>query len=1656
MREAARPLRQALENAPSMLPSRYDWRGNSHTRRYDELVREFPHVSCTELLRMVQAISSSDSAALLTAGGTVLGRTCTKRARDPTAGALSSKLRRRVCSVEKPFQRQTRLPLSVFASFKKLVRCHGHKFPTYCVLFDRTSRRMITGSDDYLVKVWCTQSGYLINTFKGHHDVITDVVLNVENTLLASASTDGTVRIWNLKTGEPRAVLIANPHGRTKGITAVKFSPSPRKEIRFLATTCDDGLCRLYRWDNQTLTFDTNPIVIDGRPEPRHSVTCFAFNHTGSRFAIATSTGYVSIYSTIANAGNVADDSLDWGTPKLITRIAAHDDSITTLVFSEIGEMFLTGSADGTVKIWKCTGVDLTWTSTSIDIKEPIPGANDSPEIVLHNQQADLFRPPPPVQPIQQAAEAQNVADNSPPLHPQQQRRNSLAAGIVRAAEASDAASAEPQHIANTEPQHAANTEPPTHSEEGAPGTTTEPAPDSNDTDLAPMPLVKRVETHQVAWVCDSSRVIISNNIGTVVVFDLETGKERWRRRAHSVAEVFVLITHPTDPRIAVSGGYDGRAIMWNVDTGDILHEFQVGEQIFDGSFSEDGLKFGLSTETGAVTLFGLGPSWAFEDANKMPEQMFDSDYTATIMDENHFVADQQTQIPSYLVPHSALMDFDGRVYRIQRGPRFGLGIETGVDAPKFQREEAARMKALDVELDHAYLDYRAAQAPVSEIHSRRRGRRRGATLAADTQPATIEEVLDMPIIIPIDDSDDEEYEAGLDEEEEEDYDNVDGEEEEEGPRSLVPGQRSHRRTTLSSTRSGGDDAHDAYATNTRGRRTALELLRNRHGSADDSRTPPASPWRSARRTIAEEDDDVDVMDVDDDYNGSAPTERVGTRANRRTIGREPMDSDTSQEDERPRRGAGVRRRLRINVLYESETVTSDDDFQPRSAVPAATHTGRPRGRPPRRRRNTATTQHPASLATDVAAGTQRQTRSRRVAIDSDEDEVSDRSELDVDIDGLSVSDNEYMSSQVATSRPTRRHSSTARQSARDSGGPQADRGRRNTANGYSLRRANAARNSDSDEYNMTDGDAEDHALTRTRSDMRNSQMRVPRTSEDAGYSDNDSSFGSDSGVPRGLRTGRQTKRRGQQPQQQAAQQGHNNSALGATSSYAPNTNIVHSEYRPTDWVLATSHSTVPYRPQIGDIVVYFREGHQDFWNSPLRCKKLNDKLLPFVVSPSLPVAVYGKVVGLHYAVGPPTFCTVRIQMLQNQTIDEMDTEVSSAHELTRRSIQVQYHDCEGVPDFIILYSRYRASLRSPLKSGDSVSVLFDEDQAHRATITEFRDIKPTSRATNVTRLIARNPWKSITVEWAGAEGVDGESKTEQVSPWELVHDDDTADAEIPDTIKQSLLGVVSSLRSDARFVWFVRNVDYVTEYPDYLLNIAYPMCLDTVYERISKGFYRHMSAVSFDMELIRENADTFNDPGTPVPVAAQQLVDMYVQLLDHALEEKDKSSVEEEEEDKDSVVETDSDGSTRLRRLPSNDSQEWDGEAIQSSPPPVRPSRLTRRTLRRSSPEQPASSVNPEASEESEDDGPQLRTRKRKTRSTNNHAASSASRKRRAPRRSSSTRNGRQNWVDSDDSDNAKVSSDEAASAKPTYKDSDDDSAADEDDDYDDDDNYM
>ncbi len=121
------------------------------------------------------------------------------------------------------------------------VNCHLY-CPVYCLRFDRTGQYFVTGADDNLVKLFRLgfpnhkeareyggramaaidkrRGAILVCTLRGHASVITDIDISADNTLLATASEDGDVRVWAMTDGCPVAIL----RGHTGGANMVRHT----------------------------------------------------------------------------------------------------------------------------------------------------------------------------------------------------------------------------------------------------------------------------------------------------------------------------------------------------------------------------------------------------------------------------------------------------------------------------------------------------------------------------------------------------------------------------------------------------------------------------------------------------------------------------------------------------------------------------------------------------------------------------------------------------------------------------------------------------------------------------------------------------------------------------------------------------------------------------------------------------------------------------------------------------------------------------------------------------------------------------------------------------------------------------------------------------------------------------------------------------------------------------------------------------------------------------------------------------------------------------------------------------------------------------------------------------------------------------------------
>jgi tetratricopeptide (TPR) repeat protein len=137
------------------------------------------------------------------------------------------------------------------------------------VAFRRDGRQLASASNDGTVKLWDVDSGREVRTLRGHTAAVRSVAFDPGGTRLASAGADGTVRLWDLSGGQELHTL----RGHKGPVLSVAFHAGGRS----LASSGTDGTVRL--WDAAT---GQEMRVLRGHAD---QVPAVAFSPDGRRLA---------------------------------------------------------------------------------------------------------------------------------------------------------------------------------------------------------------------------------------------------------------------------------------------------------------------------------------------------------------------------------------------------------------------------------------------------------------------------------------------------------------------------------------------------------------------------------------------------------------------------------------------------------------------------------------------------------------------------------------------------------------------------------------------------------------------------------------------------------------------------------------------------------------------------------------------------------------------------------------------------------------------------------------------------------------------------------------------------------------------------------------------------------------------------------------------------------------------------------------------------------------------------------------------------------------------------------------------------------------------------------------------------------------------------
>ncbi|BAZ40306.1 WD-repeat protein [Calothrix sp. NIES-4101] len=198
----------------------------------------------------------------------------------------------------------------------------GHIDWVNSVSFSPDGKTLASASTDNTVKLWDINSGREIQTFKGHTKDVSSVSFSPDGKTLASASTDKTVKLWDINSGRE----IQTFKGHIDWVNSVSFSPDGKT----LASASQDNTVKL--WDvNSGQEIKT----FKGHTEWVNSVS---FSPDGKTLASASTDNTVKLWDV--NSG------------REIQTFKGHTSYVTSVSFSPDGKTLASASTDNTVKLW--------------------------------------------------------------------------------------------------------------------------------------------------------------------------------------------------------------------------------------------------------------------------------------------------------------------------------------------------------------------------------------------------------------------------------------------------------------------------------------------------------------------------------------------------------------------------------------------------------------------------------------------------------------------------------------------------------------------------------------------------------------------------------------------------------------------------------------------------------------------------------------------------------------------------------------------------------------------------------------------------------------------------------------------------------------------------------------------------------------------------------------------------------------------------------------------------------------------------------------------------------------------------------------------------------------------------------------------------------
>ncbi|MFQ5407425.1 MAG: BTAD domain-containing putative transcriptional regulator [Anaerolineales bacterium] len=417
------------------------------------------------------------------------------------------------------------------------------------VTFSPDGALAVSASEDGSVLVWDLASGSVRTRFDEHRGGVRALAVNPTGTLVASGDTEAGLLLWDIDSSAVQQRFA----GHNAELLAAAFTPDGQ---RLLASSGADT-SSVADYDPDLILWDVaSGGVVHEFALPQESV------------AVRTDAFSIAMGANGRRALTASSDSnlFEWdlASGELLRTFSGHADNATAVALGSDGRHILSGGLDGSVIQWdaasgemlarhKVHALEVLQIAVAPNSRTALSGSGDGTLVVW-----DLI----------DAAEVRHIpldagAVTDVILAPDGEHFFSAASNIVPSMDGSD-------------------------------GTTIQ------EWDLVSGALVRKFEGHaggviSIAISPDGQKLLSGSMDGTARVWDVASGAEllRFERHGNWVTEVAFTL----DGRYALTGatggdlfvGFEGGGLfMWDVETGDVVHEFETID-VWSMSVSPDG-----------------------------------------------------------------------------------------------------------------------------------------------------------------------------------------------------------------------------------------------------------------------------------------------------------------------------------------------------------------------------------------------------------------------------------------------------------------------------------------------------------------------------------------------------------------------------------------------------------------------------------------------------------------------------------------------------------------------------------------------------------------------------------------------------------------------------------------------------------------------------------------------------------------------------------------------------------------------------------------------------------------------------------------------------------------------------------------------------------